>query len=70
MKMKLKKTEKGYESIGGRFQYIKCKVASHKNGSWRNAWRLMDKDKQASDDFEDKLEHCKDIAEGILEDEI
>jgi len=67
--MKIKKTEQGYESIDGRFQYIKCKVASHKSGSWRNAWRLMDKGKQVSDDFEDKLEYCKEIALGILEDE-
>ena len=67
--MKLRKTSKGYESKDSRFQFIVGECAASKNGCWRKAWHLLDNGKLVSDRFEEKLSHCKDIADSILEDE-
>jgi len=67
--MKLKKTASGYETKDGRFQFIKTECATSRNGYWKTAWRVLDNGKLASDNFEETLSVCKEIAESIIEDE-
>jgi hypothetical protein len=67
--VKLKKTTSGYESKNGRFKFIKSECAASRNGCWKTAWRVLDNGKLVSDHFEEKLNHCKDIADSILEGE-
>ena len=68
--MKLQKTDFGYQSPCGIFQFIKCHVASSRNGCWKTAWRLTHHGKLISDPFEESLTDCKEIAEEIISDEI
>lgn len=67
--MKLKKTPKGYESHDKRFEFIKCSVATNRNGYWKTAWRLLDNGKLVSDPFEERLSDCREWAEQIILDE-
>jgi len=64
--MKLKKTKFGYQSGCGMFQFIKCHVATNRNGYWKTAWRLTYQGRLISDPFEESLTYCKEIANGIM----
>jgi hypothetical protein len=68
--MKLKKLpQKGWESLDGRFHFIMRECLASRSGCYRKAWHLLDNGKLASDQFEDSLNDCKQIAESILEEE-
>jgi hypothetical protein len=67
--MKTRKTKTGYQSICGRFQFIKSECAASRNGCWKTAWRVLDNGKLVSDQFEETLSVCKEIAQSIIEDD-
>jgi hypothetical protein len=67
--MKTRKTKTGYQSICGRFQFIKSECAASRNGCWKTAWRVLDNGKLVSDHFEESLTICKEIAESIVADD-
>jgi hypothetical protein len=67
--MKTRKIKTGYQSICGRFQFIKSECAASRNGCWKTAWRVLDNGKLVSDHFEDTLSVCKEIVQSIIEDD-
>jgi hypothetical protein len=67
--MKTRKIKTGYQSICGRFQFIKSECAASRNGCWKTAWRVLDNGKLVSDQFEEALSVCKEIAQSIIEDD-
>jgi hypothetical protein len=66
--MKTKKTEKGYISACGRFEFIRGRMLTSRNGCWKTSWRLLDGGKLISDYHEESLSVCKQIADDILSD--
>jgi hypothetical protein len=68
--MKLRKLpQKGWESLDGRFHFLMRECLASRPGRYRKAWRLMDNGKLVSDQFEESLNDCKQIAKSIIEGE-
>lgn len=64
--MKLKRTEVGYVSQCGRFEFFRVAILT-KSGKPKHGWRLLFNDRPASDRLLDSLDECKQLAQATLD---
>ena len=64
--MKLKRTEVGYESKDGRFEFFRVAILT-KSGKPKYGWRLLFDERPVSDRLLDSLDECKQLAQATLD---
>jgi hypothetical protein len=64
--MKLNRTEIGYASKDGRFEFERVAIAT-KSGKPKHGWRLFFNEQLVSDRLLDSLDECRQLAQDTLD---